>query len=262
MTSDAKIGLLLGLVFIFAIAFLINGVPGFTRTTSGNNELTGNMVKLQRRPYSAWNRASSSQVRTLIGPASRRGGGEVAIVEQRESAGTESTAPSNQGVRYTASLPRSSAAAKDRSESKPSMTKSAQVYVVGSGDNLAVIAQKFYGSEQGNRQINISRIFEANRRVLKSPDEVYEGDKLVIPPLPSSAVRVAASAQVHSIYKNKPVAKPVGKYVVREDDSLWRIAAEKLGNGSRYVEIAKLNTDVLDDDDDLTVGMRLRLPGQ
>ena len=29
MTSDAKIGLLLGLVFIFVIAFIINGLPNF-----------------------------------------------------------------------------------------------------------------------------------------------------------------------------------------------------------------------------------------
>jgi len=49
---------------------------------------------------------------------------------------------------------------------------------------------------------------------------------------------------------------------VREGDSLWRIAAERLGNGSRYNEIAKLNADVLDDEDTLAVGMRLRLPGQ
>jgi hypothetical protein len=29
MTADAKVGLLLGLVFIVLIAFLINGLPGF-----------------------------------------------------------------------------------------------------------------------------------------------------------------------------------------------------------------------------------------
>ena len=29
MTSEAKIGLLLGLVFIFIIAFIINGLPSF-----------------------------------------------------------------------------------------------------------------------------------------------------------------------------------------------------------------------------------------
>ena len=39
MTSDAKIGLLLGLVFIFLIAFIINGLPSFNNNKD-NNELT------------------------------------------------------------------------------------------------------------------------------------------------------------------------------------------------------------------------------
>ncbi|GAH75684.1 unnamed protein product, partial [marine sediment metagenome] len=49
MGSDAKIGLLLGLVFIFLIAFLINGLPNFLKD-SNNNELTTNMVGLQNNP--------------------------------------------------------------------------------------------------------------------------------------------------------------------------------------------------------------------
>ena len=32
MTADAKIGLLLGLIFIVIIAFLVNGLPNFFRT--------------------------------------------------------------------------------------------------------------------------------------------------------------------------------------------------------------------------------------
>ena len=44
MTSDAKIGLLLGLVFIFVIAFVINGLPFFRNAASNSNELTTNMV--------------------------------------------------------------------------------------------------------------------------------------------------------------------------------------------------------------------------
>jgi len=40
MTSDAKIGLLLGLVFIFVIAFVINGLPSLRPPTVGNAGLT------------------------------------------------------------------------------------------------------------------------------------------------------------------------------------------------------------------------------
>ena len=39
MTSDAKVGLLLGLFFIFVIAFIINGLPRF-RGETNTNELT------------------------------------------------------------------------------------------------------------------------------------------------------------------------------------------------------------------------------
>jgi hypothetical protein len=34
MTSDAKVGLLLGLFFIFVIAFIINGLPRFRSDTN------------------------------------------------------------------------------------------------------------------------------------------------------------------------------------------------------------------------------------
>ena len=49
MTSDAKIGLLLGLVFIFLIAFVINGLPNF-REDKNNNQLTAAMVDSQNNP--------------------------------------------------------------------------------------------------------------------------------------------------------------------------------------------------------------------
>ena len=48
MTSDAKIGLLLGLVFIFIIAFIINGLPSF-KSEVDNNELTTTMVSLNKQ---------------------------------------------------------------------------------------------------------------------------------------------------------------------------------------------------------------------
>ena len=51
-------------------------------------------------------------------------------------------------------------------------------------------------------------------------------------------------------------------YVVREGDSLWQIAAEQLGNGSRCSEIAELNAGVLGGGDNLSVGMRLKMPAR
>jgi nucleoid-associated protein YgaU len=49
-------------------------------------------------------------------------------------------------------------------------------------------------------------------------------------------------------------------YVVRQGDSLWQIAADRLGDGSRCSEIAELNAGILDNEDSLSIGMRLRIP--
>jgi nucleoid-associated protein YgaU len=152
---------------------------------------------------------------------------------------------------------------------KPALPK---VYVVCEDDSLALIAAKFYGPEQGNKRANIMRIFAANGKVLKSPDEIYVGQKLVIPPLktsdpPESVFPRSIFEKVKSIGKkhllpDNSKAKQSEEYVVRDGDNLWRIAASQLGDGSRYKEISKLNAGVLEDEDTLTVGMRLRMPSQ
>ena len=50
-------------------------------------------------------------------------------------------------------------------------------------------------------------------------------------------------------------------YTVRRGDSLWKIAKERLGDGTRYVELVGLNKDVLDGRPDfLTPGTVLRVP--
>ncbi|MHC4195622.1 MAG: hypothetical protein ACYSQZ_06730 [Planctomycetota bacterium] len=46
MTTDAKVGLLLGLVFIFIIAFVIKGLPNL-HSSKDSNELTTTMVNSQ-----------------------------------------------------------------------------------------------------------------------------------------------------------------------------------------------------------------------
>ena len=53
----------------------------------------------------------------------------------------------------------------------------AQYYTVVKGDNLSKISKQFYGDP--NRY---ARIFEANKPMLKSPDLIYPGQTLRIPP--------------------------------------------------------------------------------
>jgi nucleoid-associated protein YgaU len=153
---------------------------------------------------------------------------------------------------------------------------SQRIYVVKAGDNLASIAKEVYGEEEGNRMVNVQEIFDANRERLKSPDEVYEGQKLMIPSLsdgvpaieksnsiiPKSIVEAVKSiGRRHT--ETEEIKKPTKKerwYEVKENDNLWKIATMELGDGNRYPEIAKLNTVLLADEDSLDIGMRLKLP--
>ncbi|WP_323178750.1 LysM domain-containing protein [Streptomyces sp. NBC_01381] len=52
--------------------------------------------------------------------------------------------------------------------------------------------------------------------------------------------------------------KPVTTYTVRKGDTLSSIASSKLGDSSRWGEIAKLNH--LPNPDDIAVGQTLKLP--
>ena len=57
-------------------------------------------------------------------------------------------------------------------------------YDVKPGDTLSKIAKQFYGDANKYHQI-----FEANRPMLKDPDEIYPGQKLRIPALATAGAR-------------------------------------------------------------------------
>lgn len=286
MTSDAKIGLLLGLVFIFIIAFLINGLPSLSSDIN-NNELTTNMTSSQNGPpaLGARERKVSLEVVNALEP-----------VKNHPTSEFKTSPPQNQAVRFTTPLPSTPPVVKqtsqpplpviERSEPQPEKilltrtkqdkTPKPQTYFVTEGDSLAFIAVKFYGHQDGNKKVNIARIFEANRMVLKSPDQIYPGQKLLIPPPQPSGQdksRVAGvfSAELFEKVKSvgaKHLSTPITQkmqnrtYVVQEYDSLWQIAVEQLGSGARYTEIAELNTDIINDEDTLAVGTRLKMPAR
>jgi nucleoid-associated protein YgaU len=283
MASDAKIGLLLGLVFIFIIALIINGLPSF-HESGNNNELTNNMVSLQNNPpaIAAKERREVINLRESVVkkpleielPSAASQDVHVAtavpespsVVVIKETVAEQAIAAAAQAV-----------AAKDEShKAESNEAVSPKVYVVSEGDSLASIARKFYGSKEGSKKINIARIFDANRKVLKSPDEIYVGQKLIIPPLLASVPDKGKIANVFSgteftkvesigkrhLLANAPRAEQGSWHVVREGESLWQIAAEQLGNGSRCSEIAELNAGILDSDDNLSIGMRLKMPAR
>ena len=123
-----------------------------------------------------------------------------------------------------------------------------------------------------NKANNV-RIFQDNREMLKSSQEINLGQSLIVPKLLAAELD---KINIWGIFPNSmfEVVESIGKrhfpadneamqskrYIVREGDTLWNIAAERLGNGSRYKEISNLNANVLKNENDLTIGMQLSLP--
>ena len=293
MTSDAKVGLLLGLFFIFVIAFIINGLPRF-RSDTNSNELT-TMANSPNDSYIGSNERKAQESIRRERPVRNR---SQSVDEAQEATRDEGK------VRYKRPLSQDSVAVKNEPitttedkvkptapappdanrETKANVPKSVKpdlpkIYVVQAGDNLAKIAQKFYGTEIGNKTLNVKRIFEANRRLLKSADDIDVGQKLIIPLLKDESESVFTGGLFERIKSTisgthsstttptktpaKPRPKPPTKkqtnhYVVREGDSLWLIADKQLGDKERFREIIKLNA--LEDEDYLTVGQRLLIP--
>jgi nucleoid-associated protein YgaU len=286
MTRDVKIGLLLGLAFIFMIAFVINGLPSFR---GDSNELTNTMVDFRNKQPGI-----GSKEREVI---------KWTDSIEKQPFRVDNPLMDDPDIRYRTPLPQGTPVVKDtkplglqesdavkvvvprpvenkrtdvkKTETvKPALPK---IYVVTDGDNLALIAKKFYGDEEGNKRANIMKIFEANRNLLNTADEIQVGHKLIIPPLRASAPekeksnsglassifeKVKSIGREHLPLKKPDRARQGKSYTVRDGDSLWRIAAEQLGDGSRYTEVAKLNADILSDEDSLTVGMTLKIPAQ
>lgn len=339
MTSDAKIGLLLGLVFIFVIAFIINGLPSFggraqNAEAASATSFDDDTIGLADRTQSAqqlldWQAlldrgredefvatveppaevqemapaqpdsvvtADRGEVRAiytldnLVSGVSRtfndvvRGLSEAseAVTMQKEMREPVPVLdiPTAKPTQPAQASPQTPTPSPTRAETPPAETRLPanllpRTYVVQEGDVLATVAKKVYGPVEGNRLVNIRRIYSANATTLKSPDEIFVGQKLVIPPLPEAEgsgetpnptlsenmfekVEAVGRRTLTEISPAKPAKERW--YVVQEGDNLWKIAATQLGSGVRCDEIAKMNSDILKNKDVLDIGMRLRLP--
>ncbi len=133
------------------------------------------------------------------------------------------------------------------------------IHTVKEGENLTEVAMRYYGKKEGNRLVNIEKIFEANKDILSSINSVKVGQRLRIPAIAGMVSNEAAATSASNATSKSSGGKV---YKVKEDDSLWKIAAHELGNGTRYQEILKLNSRTLKNADSLTVGMKLILPAK
>jgi len=257
MTTDAKIGLLLALVFIVAITFVINGLPDFL----SKKDKTQDTISYVSH-YKPAEPGIVGQSRNIAVALNKK---EVAPAIE------ENIQP--QSPAYQTILPAASEVVKSVSEpaptqqrviveapAAPAVQSSAAIYEVSRGDSLAQISQKFYGPQEGNRLVNIRKIYEANKKTLKSIDDLQVGQKLVIPPLNDKQQTLLKTGLFEKVDKEVKPAASLKEYVIKDQDTLWEIAAEYLGDGSRYEEIAAMNESI--DPDNLIVGAKIKLPAR
>ena len=162
MSSNAKIGLLLGLIIVFLIVFIIKGFSGVDNAENDYQSPIAIENPLGIKPY------MTPEVFPLRRVSARR---------------LEETPPSDDKEHLQVKLPEIPPPDEADDDTEPVEQVWPKVYVVCKGDNLADIAKKFYGQEEGNRIVNVKRIFEANNKSLESPDKIYPGQKLIIPSL-------------------------------------------------------------------------------
>ena len=135
------------------------------------------------------------------------------------------------------------------------------------GDTVSKLAAKYMG---GNTKTNRQAIIAANPSVGADGSKVFAGRSYVIPVANASANAIPATSAPQPapapadpppvVIKNPaPEATPPGVtwYTVKENDNLWKIAADQLGSGTRWTEIKELNGLK---SDDVRVNMRLKLP--
>ncbi|MHC5082594.1 MAG: LysM peptidoglycan-binding domain-containing protein [Planctomycetota bacterium] len=277
MTADAKVGLLLGLVFIVIIAFLVNGLPGFLQTANAEDAVNV-AITTDMGPDSVIDASVVETARRLDRTFPLRQTtppDEVVIIEdasgvtarQQEATQMDVYQPA-QPVRQTVESAQVQRIARQVTVAKP------KTHVVKSGENLAVIAQKYYGAEEGNRRAVINQLFEVNKTTLDAPDKIRVGDKIKVPTLeqlfepvrtPSIQTNVAGSQSgffkrfSNMFDRSERTDKPKAKvYIVQDGESLWGIAQEKLGDGNRYKEIMKINK--IKNPDKVVAGTALRMP--
>ena len=143
-------------------------------------------------------------------------------------------------------------------------------YKAQSGDSLSRIASRFLGA---NSKANREAIVRANASLQQNPDKIVEGRTYLIPvavaapaavPANPVAVAPAAPAPVEApapaVSQAEATSAAFTWYTVKENDNLWRIAADQLGTGTASKQLKEFNGDILKGNDNLQVGMRLRIP--
>jgi nucleoid-associated protein YgaU len=141
-------------------------------------------------------------------------------------------------------------------------------YTWKSGDTFRDVATKYFGDATKVTML---------RRVNEDRFDVMPGEKILVPvfdldadpeaknaPAKAAAAPATTPVTTRSASTTKPAspAPTAGArvHVVKEGESLWKIAKQELGNGARWNEIFEANRDVLKSPEALHTGLELKLP--
>jgi len=133
----------------------------------------------------------------------------------------------------------------------PDESATTRFHTVKQGQNLTVIARIYYGDGQYWRIIK-----EHNESKVGKNGEVRAGVRLVIPDRNAGN---GASASNQAPRAPRPTR---GTYTVRSGDTLSGIAGRLLGNSARWNDIYEANRNAIDNPDALEVGTELKIPAR
>ena len=163
MDPKVKIGLLIGLVILFFVAFMLKGLPGIGDVEESDEQ----SVFVDSEPLG---------IIPEMPP-------EASLPTRVPEQSPKDNPPPKDQQQYQIQLLATTLPDEIDNSVKPVKQTWPKIHVVREGDNLSDIAKRYYGPKKGNRKANIKKIFEANHKSLESPDKIYPGQELIIPSL-------------------------------------------------------------------------------
>jgi len=128
-------------------------------------------------------------------------------------------------------------------------------YVVKKGDTLAEISRKFYNTSSRWRDV-----LKANKGLISSPKGLRPDMKLTIPS--PERVQVSSRSDKESVKQLVTRTSRSGSkvYKVKKGDTLYSIGKKFYDDASAWRRIREANSDIVDEEDKITPGMKLILP--
>ena len=311
---ETKFGLLVGLVFIVLFGVILSGRAGLSMSDHAVLP-TGESTKYRTTAEALSRNVDPFLVQT---PLVVGGTGSSAVVQAASAAvvqdtaaaapaaveeplpapatlavSPEATKPDDVGTvafgpavvetPMAASLPVAPAQKDWRATDRPAVESSPveaaetsrPVYTVRAGDTLVAIARKHYGNDGERLWKNI---YEANRQVLRDPNRLAAGQKLVIPQVAPPAASTATAALAATEPSTRDVtaadlgrmfgtqsdlveqpARAPATYTVQPGDTFYGISKKLYGDG-RYARLLHLkNRHLVPEANKLRVGQQIVL---